>query len=191
MNVIPTTLEGVLLLTAKRFNDDRGSFSETWNKRRMEEVGLIFDFVQDNHSFSAQAGTVRGLHYQAPPFAQAKLVRVIRGSVRDVVVDIRRGSPTYGHWIAKELSARNGLQMMIPHGFLHGFITLCPETEVVYKVDGYYEPTCDGSIRFDDPDLNIDWGLPVDNVTLSEKDGLATRFTDFVSPFEYSSAVVA
>lgn len=191
MDVMKTALEGVVLLKPKRFRDDRGFFSETWNRHRLQAAGLSFDFVQDNHSFSARAGTVRGLHYQAPPSQQAKLVRVSRGAIRDVAVDIRRGSPTFGQWVAEDLSAENGLQLMIPTGFLHGFITLCPETEVIYKVDRHYDPECDGAVRFDDPDLKIDWGRPTDQIILSGKDALATEFRDFQSPFEWRHPVPA
>ena len=153
----------------------------------MQAAGLDIDFVQDNHSCSAKMGTVRGLHYQSPPLAQTKLVRVVRGAVRDVAVDVRRGSPTYGRWIAEELSAENGVQLLIPRGLLHGFATMMPATDVVYKVDSYYAPDCDGAIRFDDPDLGIDWGIDPKTAVLSEKDARAPMFHDFVSPFAWSS----
>lgn len=183
MEVSETALAGVLRITPRRFGDARGFFSETWSRRRLHDAGLDFDFVQDNHSRSAERGTVRGLHYQSPPMAQAKLVSVIRGAVRDVVVDVRRGSPTYGRWIAEELSAENGAQLLIPRGFLHGFVTLTAETDVVYKVDAYYAPECDGAIRFDDPDLGIDWGIDPNEAILSEKDARAQDFRSFVTPF--------
>ena len=133
MNVEQTALPGVLLITPARFGDHRGFFSETWHRKRMIEAGVDIDFVQDNHSMSAQVGTLRGLHFQAPPHAQDKLVRCVRGSVFDVAVDIRKGSPTYGHWVGYELSAENGAQLLVPKGFLHGFLTRVPDTEVIYK----------------------------------------------------------
>ncbi|MEM9044528.1 MAG: dTDP-4-dehydrorhamnose 3,5-epimerase [Pseudomonadota bacterium] len=145
------------------------------------------DFVQDNHSYSADTGTLRGLHFQAPPSAQTKLVRVARGSVLDVAVDIRRGSPTFGQWVAEELSAENGAQLLVPRGFLHAFITLEPHTEVLYKVDAFYDPNADGAVRFDSPELGIDWGMEPDKIILSDKDAAAPAFADFTSPFEYSA----
>ena len=147
----------------------------------MAEAGLDIDWVQDNHSLSARPGTVRGLHFQAPPHAQAKLVRCGRGALFDVAVDIRRGSPTYGHWVGHELSAGNGRQLLIPEGFLHGFVTREPETEILYKCSDYYAPECDGAVRFDS--LGIDWGLGVSEPVLSAKDAAAQPFSDFKSPF--------
>ena len=185
MQIEETALAGVVLLTPARFGDGRGFFSETWNRRRMAGAGLDFDFVQDNHSFSARAGTVRGLHFQAPPHAQAKLVRCGRGRLFDVAVDIRRGSPSYGRWIGAELSFENGRQLLIPAGFLHGFATLEDETEIVYKCSDYYAPDCDGAVRFDDPDIGIDWGIDTATAVLSDKDAAAPRLRDFDSPFIY------
>lgn len=186
LDISKTKLEGVLVLTPKRHGDDRGYFCETWNKARMAEQGLDYDFVQDNQSLSAHAGTVRGLHFQSPPHAQAKLVRCGRGALLDVAVDIRVGSPTYGHWITEELSAENGRQLLIPEGFLHGFITLQPDTEIQYKCNAYYSPECDGAVRFDDPDLGIDWGGDTSGATLSPKDANAQNFADFKSPFMWT-----
>ncbi len=151
----------------------------------MSDAGLIYDWVQDNHSYSAEAGTVRGLHYQAPPMAQTKLVRVARGSVLDVAVDVRRGSPQYGKWVSEVLSAENGVQLLVPRGFLHGFVTLEPDTDVIYKVDAFYDPDCDGAVRFDDADLGVDWGLAPGTAHLSDKDAAAPMFRDFQTPFEY------
>lgn len=185
MEIRETALPGVLLLTPRRFGDGRGWFTESWSARRMEEAGLVFDWVQDNHSHSADAGTVRGLHYQAPPSAQTKLVRVVQGRVLDVAVDVRRGSPTYGQWMAEELSAENGAQLLVPQGFLHGFATLEPATDVLYKVDAFYDPATDGGVRFDDPDLGIDWGIDPASAVLSDKDAAAPAFADFNSPFDY------
>lgn len=184
MQIEKTPLPGVLILTPPRFGDARGFFSESWNRKRMEEAGIDLDFVQDNHSLSMQAGTVRGLHFQAPPHAQDKLVRCGRGALFDVAVDARKGSPTYGHWFGIELSAENGKQLLVPQGFLHGFATREPETEIIYKCTDYYAPECDGAVRFDDPDIGIDWGIAGDPV-LSEKDAAAQGFAGFDSPFVY------
>ncbi len=184
MNVTETKLPGVRLLEPRRFGDERGFFSESWNRKTFLDHGIDMDFVQDNHSLSATVGTVRGLHFQSPPHAQAKLVRCGRGRLFDVAVDIRKGSPTFGQWVGYELSFENGLQLMIPAGFLHGFVTREPDTEIIYKCSDYYAPDCDGAVRFDDPDLGIDWGLSGDPV-LSEKDANAPLMADFDSPFTY------
>ncbi len=188
MEIAETALRGVFKIVPRRFVNSRGYFTEDWNRRRMADAGLDIDFVQDNHSYSAERGTVRGLHYQRPPMAQAKLVRVTRGAVRDVAVDVRRGSPTYGQWIAEELSDENGAQLLVPRGCLHGFVTLIPHTDVVYKVDAHYDPDCDGGIRFDDPDLAIDWRIDARSAVLSDKDAAAMAFRDFVSPFDVEPA---
>lgn len=172
-------------MTPQRFGDDRGFFSETWNKQAWDNAGLFFNFVQDNHSKSAKSGTLRGLHYQSPPRAQDKLVRVVAGAVLDVAVDARVGSPTYGRSVCVELSAENGKQLLVPKGFLHGFVTLSNDTEVVYKCTDFYAPECDGSVRFDDPTLGIDWQIPIGDITLSDKDRDAPSFTDFDSPFTF------
>ena len=185
LEVERTKIADTLLLSPRCFSDERGFFSETWNKKRFEKAGVTVAFVQDNHSLSKPAGTVRGLHFQTPPHAQDKLVRVVRGRIYDVAVDIRIGSPTYGKWIGYELSAENAKQLFIPKGFLHGFVTLEPNTEVIYKCSDYYAPECDGSVRFDDPDLAIDWGIDESEATLSEKDSKAQSFSEFVSPFTY------
>jgi dTDP-4-dehydrorhamnose 3,5-epimerase len=180
-------LEGVYFLKPSRFGDARGFFSETWNRRTIEAAGLVLpEFVQDNHSLSEAKGTVRGLHYQSPPHAQGKLVRCGRGRLLDVAVDARRGSPTYGEWVAKELSFENGLQLWIPAGFLHGFMTLEPETEIIYKCTNYYAPECDGAVRFDS--LGINWGVDPATMILSDKDSKATAFADWQSPFEWQAA---
>ena len=186
LDIADTAIPEVKRIVPRRFPDSRGFFTETWNAARMAAVGLDLAFVQDNHSYSAVPGTVRGLHYQAPPMAQAKLVRVGRGAVRDVAVDVRRGSPTYGRWVAEELSAENGVQLLVPRGFLHGFVTLVPDTDVFYKVDAPYAPDCDGAVRFDDPDLGIDWGIDPARAVLSKKDAAAPLFRDFDTPFVYS-----
>ncbi len=187
MKVTETKLPGVLLLEPRRFGDARGFFSESWNRKTLREHGIDIDFVQDNHSLSAATGTVRGLHFQSPPHAQAKLVRCGRGRLFDVAVDARRGSPTYGQWVGYELSAENGLQLLIPEGFLHGFVTRAPDTEILYKCSDYYAPECDGAVRFDDPDIGIDWGLSSEPI-LSDKDAAAQSFAEFDSPFSYGDA---
>ena len=184
MKVTETKLPGVLLLEPRRFGDERGFFAESWNRKTFLDLGLDIDFVQDNHSVSAAVGTVRGLHFQAPPHAQDKLVRCGRGRFVDVAVDARKGSPTYGQWVACELSFENGLQLLVPKGFLHGFVTRAPDTEIIYKCSDYYAPACDGAVRYDDPDLGIDWGLDGAPV-LSEKDANAQSFAAFDSPFTY------
>ncbi len=171
MNVIETTLAGVLILEPKVFGDARGWFMESWSKKKMEDAGIFVDFVQDNHSFSAEKGTLRGLHYQLNPMAQAKLLRVSRGTIFDVAVDIRRGSPTYAKWVGIELSAENHRQLFIPRGFAHGFITLTNDVEVQYKADNLYAPDCDGNIRWNDPEIGVQW--PLAPTVLSDKDANA------------------
>ena len=183
MEITQTDLPGVLILTPRRFADARGYFSESWNQRVMEEAGIEIAFVQDNHSLSRDVGTVRGLHFQSPPHAQAKLVRCGRGALYDVAVDVRRGSPSYGKWVGVELSADNGRQLLIPAGFLHGFVTREPDTEVIYKCSDFYAPECDCAVRFDDPDLGIDWGIEASAAVLSDKDRAAQSFASFDTPF--------
>jgi len=183
LKVEALAIPDVKLVTPPRFGDDRGFFSETYNAQRFKEAGIDADFVQDNHSLSAQKGTVRGLHFQAPPFAQAKLVRVLRGSIIDVAVDARKDSPTYGQWVSAELSAENGVQIYVPRGFLHGFATLEPDTEIAYKVDNYYSKDCDGSVLWSDETLGIDWGVRPEEAMLSDKDKTAQSFAEFKTPF--------
>ncbi|SFI33444.1 dTDP-4-dehydrorhamnose 3,5-epimerase [Selenomonas ruminantium] len=168
MKATETRLKGVFVLEPKVFGDARGWFMESWSQRKMEEAGIKVDFVQDNQSFSAQKGTLRGLHYQLNPKCQAKLLRCTRGKIFDVAVDIRKGSPQYGQWVGVELSAENKKQLFIPRGFAHGFITLTDDVEVQYKADNYYAPECDGNIRWNDPDIGVEW--PIEPVILSEKD---------------------
>jgi dTDP-4-dehydrorhamnose 3,5-epimerase len=187
VQVEQTSLPGVVKLTPRRFGDDRGFFSEVYNAAALAEHGIDVTFVQDNHSLSRQVGVVRGLHFQAPPHAQDKLVRVGAGRVLDVAVDIRRGSPHFGKWTAVELSAEAGNQLFIPKGFLHGFAVLEPDSELLYKCSDYYAPACDGAARFDDPDLGIDWGLDPATAILSAKDAAAPLFRDFDSPFVYEA----
>lgn len=184
MEIEQTSLPGVVVLTPRRFGDNRGFFSESWHRKRMAEAGIDIDFVQDNHSMSREVGTLRGLHFQTPPRAQAKLVRCGRGSLYDVAVDIRHGSPTFRQWVGVELSFDNGKQVLIPEGFLHGFIAREPDTEIVYKCSDYYAPDCDGAVRFDDPDIGIDWALSGSPV-LSDKDAAAPRLADLPEYFTW------
>ena len=170
------------LIKVARFSDRRGYFSETYSRRCYAEMGVDVEFVQDNHSLSHAVGTLRGLHFQAPPAAQGKLVRCGRGAIFDVAVDIRRGSPTYGKWEGYELTAENGHQLYVPVGFAHGFVTLEPDSEIVYKCTDYYAPETEGAVRWDS--CGIDWPLSVDPI-LSDKDAIAPALADFDSPFIY------
>lgn len=172
MKAIETKLPGVLIVEPDRFGDHRGYFCETYSKPKYEKIGIHCDFIQDNMSFSAQEGTLRGLHWQNPPYAQSKLVSVARGRVIDVAVDIRQGSPTFGQWVAVELSAENGRQLFIPRGFAHGFLTLSPDVDFRYKVDNLYNKESEGGIRYDDPFVNVDWGSLLEGrePILSQKD---------------------
>ncbi len=179
-----TSLPDVVEVLPRRFEDARGWFSETWSRQALAKNGIDLDFVQDNHSFSADAGTLRGLHYQSPPFAQDKLVRCTRGAIFDVAVDVRKGSPNFGQWVGVELTAENGKQLFVPRGFLHGFITREPNTEVQYKVTEIYAPEHDGAVRWDS--LGIDWGK--DAPQLSNKDAVAPAFEDWDSPFTWEGA---
>ena len=170
MQVIDTEIPDVKILIPKRFGDSRGVFSETYNQRVFASLGLDIPFVQDNHSISTEIGTVRGLHFQLPPFAQTKLVRCIRGSVLDVVVDIRKSSHTFGKHVAAMLSAENWKQILVPRGFAHGFCTLEPNCEVVYKVDNFYSPQHDRGVAWNDPTLGIAWPVSAYDAKLSDKD---------------------
>jgi dTDP-4-dehydrorhamnose 3,5-epimerase len=178
-------IPGVIEITPARFGDHRGYFSETYSGAAFSRAGHNVEWVQDNQSFSARAGTVRGLHFQAPPVAQAKLVRVLRGAIYDVAVDIRRGSPTFGKWVGIELTADKGNQLLVPIGFAHGFMTLQPDTEVFYKVSAPYSQGHEGAVRWNDPALGIAWPAPGDEPALSAKDREAPSFADLTSPFEY------
>jgi dTDP-4-dehydrorhamnose 3,5-epimerase len=189
MEVRKTRLPGVLVLKPKRFGDARGHFVETYNERVFRAAGVTATFVQDNQSLSVARGTVRGLHFQLPPESQAKLMRVVSGRVFDVVVDLRVGSPTYGEWLAEELSAQGGEQAYIPAGLAHGFCTLEPMTEVAYKVDRPYAPQCDSGIRWNDPQLAIAWPVKESEAILSDKDRRMGTFAAFKSPFRYEPSV--
>ena len=187
MEIRALDIPGLLRLTPKRHGDYRGFFSESWNKRTLEQAGLFLpEFVQDNHSLSRERGTVRGLHFQSPPHAQGKLVRCGRGRLFDVAVDARVGSPTYGQWFGAELSFENGQQLWIPAGFLHGFMTLEDDTEIVYKCTDHYAPECDGAVRWDS--CGIDWPIAGLDPVISEKDQKAQAFADFKSPFTYEAS---
>ena len=178
-------MSGVKVIKTRRFGDDRGWFSETYSASKMATAGIDAVFVQDNQSYSAFTGTIRGLHFQRPPHAQGKLVRCLKGRIMDYAVDVRRGSPTFGQYVAAELSAENGDQLFVPVGYAHAFVTLEPDTEVAYKVTDVYAPDCDGGIVWDDPDIGIDWPLPETGAVLSDKDRILPRLADFDSPFEY------
>ncbi len=187
VTVEETSLPGLLVVTPARHGDERGFFSESWNRAALAEQGIDIDFVQDNHSLSQNVGTVRGLHFQAPPHAQAKLVRCGRGRLYDVAVDIRAGSPTFGKWVGVELSFENGKQILVPEGFLHGFVTLEPETEIIYKCSDYYAPESDGAVRYNDPEIGIDWGITPDQAVISEKDAAAPLLSEIETPFVYEA----
>ncbi len=174
-----------MLITPPRFGDHRGFFSESYNRAALVRHGITPDFVQDNHSFSTETGTVRGLHFQAPPRAQDKLVRCARGRLFDVAVDIRRGSPTYGRWVGYELSFENGRQLLVPAGFAHGFMTLEAETEIAYKCSDGYAPDTEGALLWSDPAIGIDWPLEICAPVLSDKDAAAPGLAGFESPFTY------
>ena len=184
VEIRPLGLDGVFEIRPRRFGDDRGFFSEVWSRGALAEAGLDLDFVQDNHSYSAARGVLRGLHYQLPPAAQDKLVRVSRGSVYDVAVDIRPGSPTFGNWVGLTLSAELWNQILVPKGFAHGFVTLEEHTEVQYKVTAPYRPDLERAIRFDDPDLGIDWPVGSEEIQLSAKDRVGSSFSAAEFPEE-------
>lgn len=183
LDVISLDITDVKLITPKKHGDARGFFSETYNKTTFASHGITLDFVQDNQSFSAQAGTLRGLHYQSPPFAQDKLVRVVRGRILDVAVDIRRGSPTFGKWVAAEISAEQWNQILVPAGFAHGVCTLEPNTEILYKVTNFYSAQHDFGIRWNDPDLGIDWPFSENEMVLSDKDARQPFLKTITTPF--------
>lgn len=183
MIVEDTAIEGVKIVTPKKFGDERGFFSETYNQSKWDQAGLRYRFVQDNHSLSVSVGVIRGLHFQAPPFAQDKLVRVVRGRILDVAVDLRRSSPTFGRHVAVELSAENWRQLLVPIGLAHGFCTLEPNTEVLYKVTNFYSAAHDCGLVFDDPDLGIAWPLPPEGVIANERDRRWPRLRDLPAAF--------
>lgn len=187
LQIEDTALDGVKLIIPRRFGDHRGFFSESYSRKGLAGQGIDMEFVQDNHSLSMTPGTIRGLHFQAPPHAQDKLVRCGRGALFDVAVDIRKGSPTYGQWVGYELSFENGRQLLVPAGFAHGFVTLVPETEIIYKCSDYYAPETEGALIWNDPDIGIDWPVQGDPV-LSDKDAIAPCLQGFDSPFTWEDA---
>jgi dTDP-4-dehydrorhamnose 3,5-epimerase len=177
------TINPIRLLQPRRFGDDRGWFSETFKEKELLGLGIDVHFVQDNHSLSRTVGTLRGIHFQRPPHAQDKLVRCVRGGIFDIAVDLRKGSSTYGKWVGAELTADNGRQLFVPVGFGHAFMTLEPDTEVIYKVTDYYAPECDGGVRWNDPDIAVAWPAAVETPQLSAKDAVLPFLKDFDSPF--------
>ncbi|MFU0831787.1 MAG: dTDP-4-dehydrorhamnose 3,5-epimerase [Oscillospiraceae bacterium] len=183
MNIIKTDVLDVYILEPKVFGDNRGWFMESWSQKKMEEAGLFYEFVQDNHSYSAKKGTLRGLHFQKGKDAQAKLVRCTRGAVYDVAVDLRKGSPTYKKWVGVELSAENKRQLLIPRGFAHAFLTLTDDVEFMYKADNFYAPASDRNILWNDPEIGIDWGIT--DPILSEKDKKAPLLSESDVDFVY------
>ncbi|MFC4352545.1 dTDP-4-dehydrorhamnose 3,5-epimerase [Fodinicurvata halophila] len=185
MEIAALAIPEVKLLTPRKHGDDRGFFSEVYNKKVLAEAGIDIDFVQDNHTWSVEAGTLRGLHFQAPPFAQDKLVRVVRGSIFDVAVDLRRGSPTFGQYVSATISAAAWNQILMPIGFAHGFVTLEPDCEVLYKVSDYYAPEHDMGVAWNDPDIAIDWPLNGRDAKLSEKDRKLPLLKDLPEVFVY------
>ena len=176
--ITPLALPEVLLITPKRHGDARGWFAETWSRKTLASAGIDADFVQDNQAFNARRGTVRGLHFQQSPHPQAKLVRVLKGAILDVAVDVRPGSPTYGRWVSAELTAEGGEQLFVPRGFAHGYVTRVDDTELFYKVDGLYAPQTEGGVLWNDPDLGIDWGVSAEDAVLSDKDKVLPRLRD-------------
>lgn len=178
MDITALAIPDVKIIRPRKFGDSRGFFSETYNKKALEAAGLHYDFLQDNQSLSAEVGTVRGLHFQLPPFAQDKLVRVVKGAILDVAVDIRKGSPTYGQHVSAVISAEEWNQILVPIGFAHGFCTLEPYTEVIYKVTNFYSAEHDRGLLWNDPDLGIDWPVAADKALLSDKDRKQPRLAE-------------
>ena len=174
----------LILIEPTRHKDERGFFAETYSQRLFKKLGIDVEFIQDNHSFSWLTGTLRGLHFQKPPYAQGKLVRCGNGTIFDVAVDIRKGSPTFGKWTGYELSAENGHQLYVPVGFAHGFLTLEPGSEIVYKCTNYYAPQAEGSIRWDDPTVGIKWPL-LEKPIINPRDAIAPLLKDFETPFRF------
>lgn len=185
MKVEKLAIPEVLLITPRTFGDARGVFCETWNRQRLIDAGVTCDFMQDNQSISTDVGTVRGLHFQTPPAAQAKLVRCVHGKILDVAVDVRKGSPTFGQHVSAELTGDNWQQLFVPRGFAHGFVTLTPGAQVIYKVDAPYSPQHDGGVHF--ASLDIAWGIAENDAVLSDKDAKLPRWDDFDSPFVYGA----
>jgi dTDP-4-dehydrorhamnose 3,5-epimerase len=187
MEVVPLQIPDIKIIKPARFSDERGFFSETYNAARFAEHGLTFEFVQDNHSYSVSKGVVRGLHFQTAPHAQTKLVRVVRGAIFDVAVDLRLGSPTYGRHVSAIISADEWNQILVPAGFAHGLCTLKPHTEVLYKVTDFYSRSHDAGIRWDDPELRIDWPVTREAAVVSAKDASLPLLADIEPPFSHDA----
>lgn len=188
MKLVPLAIPEIRLITPHRIGDERGFFEETYNQINFTRHGIETVFVQDNHSVSKAVGTVRGLHFQAPPRAQAKLVRCGRGRLFDVAVDIRKGSPSFGQWVGAELSFENGRMLLVPAGFAHGFVTLEPDTEIIYKCSETYAPETEGAVRWDDPEIGVEWPLYGAEPRLSNKDKVAPLLRDLDTPFAFETA---
>ena len=186
LDVTPTEIPDVLLLKTRRFGDDRGFLTEAFHRERWRDAGLPCDFCQDNQALSTRRGTLRGLHFQRPPAAQTKVVRATRGAIWDVAVDMRVGSPWYGFWVGHELSAANGLQMLIPAGFAHGYVTLEPDSEASYKMDAPYAPNCEGGLRWDDPAVGIAWPIPADELIILDRDRALPPLAELPPAFRWS-----
>jgi len=184
MEFISLRIPDIKIIKPKKFGDHRGFFSETYNKQALAQAGVALDFVQDNHSLSVSRGVIRGLHFQTPPFGQDKLVRVVRGAILDVAVDLRRGSPTFGQHVSAVISAEEWNQILVPVGFAHGFCTLEPNTEVIYKVTNYYSPAHDKGVRWNDPALGIDWPVRESDAIVSDKDKVQPLFSELEFAFE-------
>lgn len=191
MDIRPLAIKDVLLITPRRFQDSRGFFTELYSRQTFLEAGITTEFVQDNYSLSNEPGVLRGLHFQAPPFAQAKLLRVLRGAIFDVVVDLRHGSPSYGRSVSITLTSEYSSQLYVPEGFAHGFCTLEPGTEITYKVNAYYAPQHDRGLLWNDPALDIDWPIDPATITMSDRDQRHPRLADLPRYFDYQSAGLA
>ncbi|KRL02595.1 dtdp-4-dehydrorhamnose 3,5-epimerase [Liquorilactobacillus capillatus DSM 19910] len=185
MKIIDTNLQDVKLVETDVFGDHRGFFTETYTQNKFQNAGINVEFTQDNQSLSVEPGVLRGMHYQLAPYAQTKLLRAVTGVIYDVLVDIRKGSPTYSKWEGYILSEYNHRQLLVPKGFAHGFVTLTPNVNVAYKVDGYYAPEADGGIAYDDPDIGIEWPMPLEHLILSDKDTKHPRLKDAKLNFVY------
>jgi dTDP-4-dehydrorhamnose 3,5-epimerase len=185
MELRPLSIDGVIEIIPKKFDDARGYFAETYARRSFHGAGIAQDWVQDNQSFSAEKGVLRGLHFQVSPFAQDKLIRVLRGSIFDVAVDIRRNSPTFGRWVSCVISSADFNQLLVPKGFAHGYVTLEAETEVLYKVSAPYEPSCDRSVNFADPAIGVAWPLPASELILSDRDREAPMLADIIAGISF------
>jgi dTDP-4-dehydrorhamnose 3,5-epimerase len=187
LKIQTTDLADVLVISTRWFTDDRGSFTETYNRQRWVDAGITTEFVQDNHVVSTKAGTLRGMHYQTQPAAQAKLVRAVKGAIWDAVVDLRHGSPSFGQWFGLELSAENRLQLLVPVGFAHGYVTLTDDAEVLYKVDNFYSPSHEGGMVWNDPAVGIQWPLPASRLVIAPRDAALPTLAELPPLFTWES----